>query len=218
MPLITKKQTLLAIEFFALCVLLPSMVIAFRLAPYMFIFLWGTAAYCWLILRVKYPKYLKTIWKWEAVNAANLKPILLRWVFACIGMLCFIYLYDPNRMFSLLFSRPYFVPFLLILYPLLSALPQEFIFCGFFFKRYEQFFKTERSKIIASTIVFAFAHMLFINWVAPTLSLIAGIIFAHTYSKTRSLALVTIEHGLYGNFLFIVGLGWYFYGGAVAQM
>ena len=40
-------------------------------------------------------------------------------------------------------------------------------------------------------------------------------IFASTYSKTKSLALVTIEHGLYGISLFLIGLGWYFYGGAV---
>ncbi len=58
--------------------------------------------------------------------------------------------------------------------------------------------------------------MMFIDWVAPTLSLVAGYIFAKTYSETRSLALVTIEHGLYGNYLFLVGLGWYFHGGAVA--
>lgn len=34
-------------------------------------------------------------------------------------------------------------------------------------------------------------------------------------SKTRSLALVTIEHGLNGNVLFPVGLEWYFYGGNI---
>jgi len=71
--------------------------------------------------------------------------------------------------------------------------------------------------ILASALVFAFAHVLYINWIAPLLSFIAGIIFATTYAKTKSLALVTIEHGLYGNALFLVGLGWYFYGGAVAQ-
>ena len=43
----------------------------------------------------------------------------------------------------------------------------------------------------------------------------AGLIFASTYAKSKSLALVTIEHGLYGNFLFFIGLGWYFYGGAI---
>jgi uncharacterized protein len=102
-----------------------------------------------------------------------------------------------------------------VLYPILSALPQEIIFCSFFFKRYEPFFKSDRAMIIASALIFAYAHVLFINWIAPFLSLIAGFIFAGTFARTRSLALVTIEHGLYGNFIFFVGLGWYFYGGAV---
>jgi len=103
------------------------------------------------------------------------------------------------------------------MYPILSALPQEFIFCSFFFERYKKFFPNEKVMIVASAVVFAFAHVLFINWVAPVLSFIAGLIFAMTYAKTKSLALVTIEHGLYGNVLFLVGLGWYFYGGAVGQ-
>lgn len=211
------KTFLLSLEFILLCICLPTIIIVNKLAPFMFFFLWGAALYCLVILRFKYHEHLKDIWKWKSVTWANMKPILIRWVFASIGMLAFIYFYDPDKMFNLLQRRPEFIPVLMVMYPLLSALPQEFIFCSFFFERYAPFFKTERAKIIASAIVFAYAHVLFINWVAPVLSLVAGLIFALTYSKTRSLALVTIEHGLYGNVLFLVGLGWYFYGGAVAQ-
>ena len=146
-----------------------------------------------------------------------MKPILIRWVLASIAMLAFTYFYDPERLFYLVEERPQIIPYLFVMYPILSALPQEFIFCSFFFERYQGIFKSERAKIIASAIVFAYAHVLFINFVAPPLSFIAGLIFALTYSKTRSLALVTIEHGLYGNVLFIIGLGWYFYHGAVVQ-
>jgi membrane protease YdiL (CAAX protease family) len=95
----------------------------------------------------------------------------------------------------------------------LSALPQEFIFCSFFFERYKAFFGEGRGMIVASAVVFAYAHCLYLNPVAPTLSLLGGLIFASTYRKTKSLALVTIEHGLYGNALFLIGLGTYFYSG-----
>jgi membrane protease YdiL (CAAX protease family) len=183
----------------------------------MFLFLWSAAIYCWAVLRFQHHEHLKGLWKWDAVTWENMKPILTRWVFASIGMLAFIYFYDPERVFFLVKERPQIIPFLLLMYPLLSALPQEFIFCSFFFERYKAFFKTQTVMIIASAVVFAYAHVLFINIVAPSLSLIAGVIFAMTYAKTKSLALVTIEHGLYGNVLFLVGLGWYFYGGAVAQ-
>lgn len=107
------------------------------------------------------------------------------------------------------------IPFLMVLYPLISALPQEFIFCSFFFRRYEPFFGKAKLMIIASAIIFAYAHVLYINPIAPTLSFIGGLIFAYDYAKHKSLALVTIEHGLYGNALFLIGLGWYFYSGSV---
>ena len=212
------KHKWLALEFVLLCLCLPTIIIVYRFAPYMFAFLWGAAGYCYLVLRFQHHEHLRDLWKWSAVTWANMRPILIRWVFASIGMLAFIYLYDPERVFGLVRDRPQIIPFLLFMYPVLSALPQEFIFCSFFFERYKAFFKSDRAKIIASAIVFAYAHVLFINWVAPSLSIIAGLIFAMTYNKTKSLALVTIEHGLYGNVLFLVGLGWYFYGGAVVQM
>ena len=211
------KHKFLMLEFFLLCVCLPTVIIVYKLAPFMFAFLWGASGYCFFTLKYQYNDYLKTIWKWDAVTWIALKPILIRWVLACIGMTAFIYFYDPSKMFGILERAPLFIPILFIAYPVISALPQEFIFCSFFFERYKAFFKNEWAIVIASAIVFAYAHVLFINWVAPLLSFIAGLIFAMTYQKTKSLALVTIEHGLYGNYLFLVGLGWYFYGGAVAQ-
>lgn len=207
----------LAIEFFLLCIVLPSIIIIFRLAPFMFVFLWGACLFCFYIYRRHYFTNWRELWRWEAVTWVAMKPIIARWLLCSVGMIVFIYFYDPARMFGLVLERPHIIPFLLLMYPLLSALPQEFIFCSYFFKRFEPFFKTEQARVIASAIVFAYAHMLFINWVAPALSLIAGLIFARTYAQSNSLALVTIEHGLYGNSLFLVGLGWYFYGGAVAM-
>ncbi|MGQ0527507.1 MAG: hypothetical protein ACT4OY_05690 [Alphaproteobacteria bacterium] len=56
---------------------------------------------------------------------------------------------------------------------------------------------------MASAIVFAYAHVLFVNPVAPVFSFPGDLIFARTFAKHRSLALVTIGHGLYGNLLFL---------------
>ncbi|MDB2682735.1 hypothetical protein N9Z27_00610 [Alphaproteobacteria bacterium] len=213
-----KITPLLLLEFALLCIALPTVIIYFRFAPFMFTFLWGAAGYCFLVYRRNHWQGFRNLWNWSAVTWEHLKPILIRWVICCALMTAFIYVYDNERMFGLVQRNPKFIPFLLVLYPVLSALPQEFIFCSFFFKRYAPLFKTQKTMIIASALVFAYAHVLFINPIAPTLSLIAGLIFAKTYADHKSLALVTIEQGLYGNFLFIVGLGWYFYGGAVAQM
>lgn len=210
------RNPFLYIEFFLLCIALPSVIIIFRFAPYMFTFLWGATLYCAFVYKRHFFTNWKDLWRWDQVNWITLKPILIRWVIASIAMLAFTALYDPQRLFYLPQEKPTLLPYLLIMYPLLSALPQEFIFCTFFFDRYKAFFTTQTKMILASAIVFAFAHVLFINPVAPIISFFGGLIFASTYAKTKSLALVTIEHGLYGNVLFIVGLGWYFYGGALA--
>jgi membrane protease YdiL (CAAX protease family) len=217
--MITAARLFLILEFLLLCVALPTVIIVYRLAPFMFAFLWGAALYAFLVTS-RSPggrDFIHGMWGWGAVNAANLRLIIPRWLVACVGMTAVIYFYDPARMFGLAERLEWWAfPLLVVAYTAFSALPQEFIFCSFFFRRYSAFFTTTARMIIASAVVFAYAHVLFINWVAPILSLIAGLIFASTYAKTRSLALVTIEHGLYGGWLFIVGLGWYFYGGAVA--
>lgn len=213
---ITMFRLFLAIEFVLLCLFLPTTIILFKLGKYMLLFLWAAAAYCsYQLFIVGHEHFAKDIWKFHAVNKKNIKMILPRWIVCCVAMVIFMHFYDPERMFTMIEQKPYVLLMLFIVYPVLSALPQELIFCSFFFHRYKRFFKTPATRIIVSAIVFAYAHVLYINWVAPFFSLIAGLIFAHTYHKTRSLALVTIEHALYGNALFAVGLGYYFWSGAI---
>lgn len=210
------SRSYLVLEFLILCLLIPGLIIYNVWAPFMFLFLWSAAAYAALILRKTDPsRTWKDYWNAQAVTRKNMIPILLRFAIACCCMSLFLWWYDPARLFGLLTYRPEFLITLMILYPLLSALPQEIIFCTFFFRRYQPFFGSQYGIILASAVIFAYAHILYINPVAPTLSFFGGLIFAMTYAKTKSLALVTIEHGLYGNALFFIGLGYYFYSGGV---
>ena len=104
----------------------------------------------------------------------------------------------------------------MLAYPLLSVYPQELIFRTYLFHRYRALFRTDRTRVAASAIAFALAHVFFANWIAPLLSLAGGWLFARTYARSRSTLQATIEHGLWGDVIFTVGLGWYFYGGAIA--
>lgn len=210
-----KERLLLVLEFIVICILIPTVIITFRLARYMFVFLWAVAFFCWAVMYFKDSAYWQSKIKFKEVNKENMKIILPRWALCTLGMAALMYFYDPGRMFYIIENRPDIIPIILLSYPLLSALPQEMIFCGYFFERFSPIIRNRKTMILASAIVFAYAHILYINWVAPLLSLIAGFIFAATYNRTHSLALVTIEHALYGISLFMIGLGWYFYGGAV---
>jgi membrane protease YdiL (CAAX protease family) len=211
------NRFILIVEFLLLCIAVPGYIIFFRHAPYMFAFLWGAALYGFIVYRIFYFQGWRDLWRWETVTWENMKPILWRWGFAVFGMMVFLYFYNPEGMFSLAKNKPDILLYLLFLYPVLSALPQELIFCSFFFRRYKPFFGEGKGMVFASALVFAYAHVLYINPVAPVLSFAGGIIFALTYLKHKSLSLVTIEHALYGNALFLIGLGQYFYSGGVAQ-
>jgi membrane protease YdiL (CAAX protease family) len=56
-------------------------------------------------------------------------------------------------------------------------------------------------------------HIIFGNWLAIALCLIGGFLFSFTYRNTGSLLLTCVDHALFGNFLFTIGLGKYFYHG-----
>jgi membrane protease YdiL (CAAX protease family) len=100
-----------------------------------------------------------------------------------------------------------------LLYPLLSALPQEVIFRLFVFHRYRSLFPDPRLMMLVSASVFALAHLQLGNLVALALPFLGGLLFAYTFSTTRSLPMVALEHGLWGDWLFTLGFGAYFYGG-----
>jgi uncharacterized protein len=205
----------LMIEFLLLCVALPTFIIISKNAPFMFAFLWGATLYCFLVLYFQRGLNFPEIWNWKAVRWDSMKMVLLRWVLVTLAMMVFINFYAPEHVLELPKRNPQLLLMLFFLYPVLSALPQEFIFCSFFFRRYRYYFGSGFYMILTSALLFAFAHMLYINPVAPALSFLGGLIFAGDYARHRSLALVTIEHGLYGNSLFFTGLGYYFYSGAV---
>lgn len=68
---------------------------------------------------------------------------------------------------------------------------------------------------LANACVFALVHLVLGNGVAPLLSLAGGLLFAYTFARTGSHALVTLEHGLWGNWLLTLRPGVNCYGGHV---
>jgi membrane protease YdiL (CAAX protease family) len=68
------------------------------------------------------------------------------------------------------------------------------------------------AQVFASSVVFAFAHIIFASALTVLLSFIGGLLLSHTYLRSRSLWLVSIEHAVLGDLIFTVGLGaWFTY-------
>lgn len=147
------------------------------------------------------------------VLRSELRRILFR--FAVVSALIVLAIVCLNRPSFLNLPRQHPVIWMVImlLYPLFSVYPQELIYRAFLFQRYEPIMPTPATRIIASGAAFGLVHIVFGNSLAVVLSILGGLLFAWTYHRTRSLAVVFFEHTLYGCCIFTVGLGGYFYHG-----
>jgi len=192
----------------------PFALMLLRSAIWFIPLLWAAGLLCcWYLYTQKIS--LKALWGWHAVNKASLLKIVHRFIPLAIMIAAVMVSFMPESLFSLYRRDAGLWLLVMILYPVLSVVPQEIMYRAFMYARYRTLFENPRYWAFASAIAFGMAHLFLHNVLAPAMSLIGGLIFASTYTRSRSLALVCIEHALYGNFIFTLGLGQYFYHGTV---
>lgn len=211
----TSKNHLLG-EFLLLFVALPPTIAAMKPHGWMYVMLWVFALLAWRWM-VHHDYRFNIDWNKTIFTKAFIYSVLRLLLPIAIALTIFTIVAIPERLFSLPLQRPFVWVMVMVLYPLLSVIPQEIIFRSFFFRRYAALFQTSGSMIIASALAFGWVHLLLLNWVAVVFSVFGGLIFARTYSKTRSLAAVCFEHALYGCVIFTLGLGYYFYHGQAVR-
>ncbi len=129
--------------------------------------------------------------------------------FSIIAVITILYMWfvDRDNLFVVILNKPLFWLVILFVYSLLSVYPQELIYRTFFFQRYRGLFKSDVLFILLNATVFSLAHLFFKNSLVMFLTFIGGILFALTFKKTKSTLLVSIEHAIYGCWLFTVGMG-----------
>lgn len=179
--------------------------------------LWGFALLAYLAIKRHNAAFThRKEWNFAAAKQ-GVVPVLRRFALIAPLIAGFAYLHDYDRLFSFPLERPQVWAMVMVLYPILSVWPQEMLYRSFFYHRYRSIIPGNEAYIIASAFFFGYAHIVFENWVAILFCTIGGVMFARTYLKYASLALVCFEHALYGCFIFTIGLGWYFYGAAWQQ-
>ncbi len=119
----------------------------------------------------------------------------------------YVYIMDASALFCVPRNTPQLWVTILFVYTFLSVWPQEIIYRTFFFARYGSFFKNKNVLIFINAIIFSMAHLFLRNTLVTILTFIGGLLFAYTFAKTKSTTLVSIEHAIYGNWLFTVGMG-----------
>ncbi|WP_345970835.1 CPBP family glutamic-type intramembrane protease [Sulfurimonas sp. HSL1-6] len=168
--------------------------------------LWLGMLYALFVLR----KNGDTKLQWH-IDGNELRRVLVR--FTLLGTLLgvAVWIIFPEMLFVFPRERPGLWLLVILLYPLLSALAQEIVFRAFFTYRFERLIADRRLLILLNALLFSLVHGVFGNPVAMILSFLGGLLFMRTYLRTRSVSMSTFEHSLYGNLVFTLGIGGFFY-------
>ena len=135
------------------------------------------------------------------------KETLLKFlIIACLTSL-FVWFTNKQMLFEVVINKPIMWIIFLLVYCFFSVYPQELLFRTFYFTRYKNLFKNESLFLFVNAILFSLAHMFFKNTLVIILTFLGGLLFAFTYNNTKSTLLVSIEHAIYGSWLFTVGMG-----------
>jgi membrane protease YdiL (CAAX protease family) len=122
-----------------------------------------------------------------------------------------VWLAAPKMLFSLIKTAPALWLLVMIFYPVLSVYPQELLYRAYFFHRFKPLFGERTGMILASAMLFGFVHIIFGSWISIALTAAGGVLFGMTYRKSGSLLRACLEHALFGDFIFTIGIGRYFY-------
>lgn len=144
------------------------------------------------------------------LKSETIRGILIRFAFAATVLTGVVLLIEPEHFLYLVLDTPYRWALFLLLYPLLSVIPQELIYRVFFFRRYRSLFTNKYLMVHVNALAFGFLHIIYGNFTAVFITYAIGYVFARTYMRTRSFWAVCLEHTLYGLVIFTIGMGRYF--------
>jgi len=192
-------------EFFIIFILVPvSFAMDYPVWIKMIIGVVGFFYIIFVLLRIENNKFkIAQNLNWKSFFKRSLLQL------AGIAVITSIYMWfvDPSNLFVVLLNKPLLWLMILFIYSFFSVYPQELIYRTFFFQRYQSLFKSQTQFILVNAALFSLAHIFFRNGLVMVLTFIGGILFALTFKKTKSTLLVSIEHAIYGCWLFTVGMG-----------
>lgn len=200
-----KSRTYLASELLLLFVLLPiSLVFSYSFILKAIFILLGFIYIAVVLIRfekISFKTSIRIEWSrfWKRIGLLFLGIILITSLY--------VFLMDANKLFCVIINKPLMWISIFGVYTLLSVWPQEIVYRTFFFARYEALFQNKKLLIFVNAILFSLAHLFFKNTLVIVLTFIGGLFFSYTYYKSKSTLLVSVEHALYGNWLFTVGMG-----------
>lgn len=174
-----------------------------KLLPLIIVFL----VYLYIILRDK--SFKRHQFKLNGFKAWSM--IFFRTSIIVVFLLVYVWKTFPEQLFHMPSGRTFFWLILIVLYPFISVIPQEFVYRVYFYHRFKGLLKNRNLLVLLNAVLFSFSHIIFENWVALIFTFVASIMFSLTYLRYRSFSITVLEHALYGNLIFTIGPGDLFY-------
>lgn len=159
--------------------------------------------------------------RWRALFTGGLVPdwraLIVFTVVTAAVVAALVYWLRPGSMFAFPRYNQDLWLRVLVFYALISVIPQGIIYRALFFARYESLFATRWLAIAAGALAFGLAHLFFMNWVAVSLTTVGGAVFGWAYVEKKSFLFAALLHVIGGWMIWTVGLGTFFYHGAIAR-
>ncbi|MFT3973106.1 MAG: CPBP family intramembrane metalloprotease [Amaricoccus sp.] len=212
-PQAPTRRARLGVEF-ALIYLAAPVVLATALPPSWLhpLFLGVTAAAIGLLRVTPDFRWRELGHGWRSLDWREIGLVAALTAVASLGFVLWLV---PESLLRLPRRVPGFWLLLMVLYPILSALPQEIVFRALFFRRYGALFPDRRVAVLVNGGVFALAHLLFWSPVTLSMTFVGGLLFARGYLGRGGFAQAWVMHAICGLIIFTMGLGMFFYHGAV---
>ncbi|MFO1187485.1 MAG: CPBP family intramembrane glutamic endopeptidase [Alphaproteobacteria bacterium] len=150
----------------------------------------------------------------RGIAMRELKSIAAIFLGVAAIMAVYVWFYEPARFLSFPRRSLLFWGMVMLLYPLLSAFPQELVYRTFYFHRYGALFNGSRGLAVGiNGALFGLAHIMMGSAFSVVLSGALGVLLAFRYTHARSFWAALLEHSLYGQLVFTIGLGYLFFTG-----
>lgn len=130
-------------------------------------------------------------------------------------LLGFVLLVKPGNFLNLPKEHLGLWAVFMLLYPVLSVLPQELVYRVYIFEVHKGILSPPAWALLGSALAFAWMHIIFAGCFAVVSTFMAGVALAWNYKQNRSqpgaIWPLLLEHSLYGQIVFTVGLYQYFF-------
>jgi membrane protease YdiL (CAAX protease family) len=124
----------------------------------------------------------------------------------------------PAELLTLPREAPRLMLMIAVLYPFLSALPQEIIFRPLFFRRYGALLPSRpETQVVLNAALFAGAHLMYWSWIVAAMTFAGGLVFAWSYRIRGNFPEAVVLHSIAGIVVFALGLGIFFYSGNIQR-